>query len=425
MQALPDVVITGIGIVSPIGIGRDAFWSSLMAGRSGIDEIRHFDSSRLPVRIAAEVDGFEPTKYVAKRKQLKIMCRDAQLGVAAAALACESAGISAGAVDPERFGVVLGADRICSAHDEAADSYRPCILDGAFEYDLWATRGMAGTFPLSFLRVLPNMIASHISIAHDARGPNNTIHQAEVSGILAIGEALRTIQRGAADVMLAGGASSQMKPFDCVRRCCMGILSSRQDDPAAAARPFDADRDGQVWGEGAATFVLENRRHAEARGAEILGRILSVASTCAPPKSPKTSEGPRRALQRAIENAVGRADLNGRGLSHVNAHGLSAVTEDRLEAQVLRHTVPDVPVFAPKSYFGNLGAAAGAVEAAVSVLALQQRVIPPTLNYDRPDPACPLQVVRREPTSTNASRALLLNWTSVGQAATAVIAGPN
>ena len=418
-----EVVITGVGVVSPIGIGRERFWTALCRGESGIGQIRLFDPSELPIRIAAEVDDFDPRVYVSNRKGLKVMCRDAQLGVAAATLACRDARISPGHVDPDRFGVVLGADRICNRLEDSVETYRRCLVGGRFDFSRWGTDGLAGSYPLNFLKVLPNMIASHVSIAHDARGPNNTIHHAELSGLMAVAEAARVIQRGSADVMIAGGASSQMTPFDCIRRCVMEILSHRQDNPAAAMRPFDADRDGQVWGEGAAAFILENRQHAQARGAGVLARLLSWAATCEPRSGGVELRG--TGLRRAMGLALGRAELDRHQLGHVNAHGLSTVPDDQFEARALHDVVPDVPVVAPKSYFGNLGAAGAAVEMAVSVLSLGAGLVPPTLNYEHPDPNCPLQVIRDEPLSSSGAPALLVNWTPIGQAAAAVLAGPS
>lgn len=417
-----DLVITGLGVVSPIGIGREEFWTALCERRQGVGRIRAFDPSSLPVQIAAEIDGFSAKQYVTNRKSLKLMCRDAELGVAAAALACQDAGIASDrSVDPQRLGVVLGADRICNAMDESQPAYRRCLVGGHFDFGRWASEGMAASYPLSFLKVLPNMIASHVSIAQDARGPNNTMHQNEVSGLMALGEAARVIERGAADAMIVGGASSQIHPFDCVRRCVMGILSPRQDDPATVMRPFDADRDGQVWGEGAAAFILEDRRHAEARGARVLARVLSWASTCEPPS--RDGRPGATGLPQAVRLALGRAGLDAGRLGHVNAHGLSTVEDDRSEALALHQVVPDVPLTAPKSYFGNLGAAGGAVEMAVSVLSFAAGLVPPTLNYDRPDPRCPLQVICREPLGSSAPVALLVNWTSAGQAAAVAMAG--
>ncbi len=413
-----EIVITGLGVVSPLGIGRTAFWEALSAGRSGIGPITQIDSSGLTVHIAGEVKDFEPKRFITNRKGLKLMSRDAQLGIAASVLACQEAGIAAGVVDPERFGVVLGADRICGSVYESEEPYRRSVVDGHFDIRRWGTHAMPASFPLSFLRVLPNMITSHISIAHDARGPNNTIHHTEVSSLLAVSEAVRVIERGWADVMLAGGASSQMNPFDWARFCKTGVLSLRQDDPSRILRPFDRDRDGKVIGEGAAVFVLESRRHAESRGAVVLGRILGFCSTHEPPTHNRSSES----LQHAIRGALDRAGMQPADVGHVNAHGVSTVDDDRIEAASLRAAVGDVPVTAPKSYFGDLGAAGGAMEAAVSVLALDAGQVPPTLNYEHPDPECPVEVIHGRPLASAQPVALLVNNTPIGQAAAVVIA---
>lgn len=419
MAASREVVITGIGVVCPIGIGKVAVWESLCAGRSGIRPIQSFDASGLPVRIGGEIPDFNPRPFIANRKSLKVMARDSQIGVAASQLACRDAGIAPGGVDPERFGVILGADKISGSIKDSEDGYRKCIVDGQFLFERWGSLALPVTYPLSFLRVLPNMIASHVSIAEDARGPNNTIHQGEVSSLLAITEATRVIQRGAAEVMIAGGASSRMTPFDWCYHCVIGRLSSSQNDPEKVVRPFDADRSGEVYGEGAAAFILEDRRHAEARGAKILGRILGASSTCE--KYNGSMSG--ASLRRAIRQAMAEAGVPPEDLGHVNAHGASTVADDAMEARALQATVPDVPVAAPKSFFGSLGASSGAVEMAVSVLSFCGGLVPATLNYTRPDPCCPVKVVAGQPLTEPKPAALLVNWTTVGQAAAMVVAG--
>jgi 3-oxoacyl-[acyl-carrier-protein] synthase II len=277
---------------------------------------------------------------------------------------------------------------------------------------------MVVTFPLSFLRVLPNMIASHISIAHDARGPNNTIHHAEVSSLLAIAEAARVIERGMADVMLAGGASSELNPFDHVRFSVYGRVSREYEAPATVARPFDAGRTGEVRGEGATVFVLESRRHAEARGATILGRIAGWATACEPRNGPLQGT----ALRQVIGLAVERAGWSPRDVGHINAQGFSTRHDDVLEAQAICGVLGNTPVTAPSSFFGNLSAAGGATEMATSVLGLRRGLVPPTLNYDRPDPGCPLRVVAGECESSPAATALMLNWTPLGQAIAVAVA---
>jgi len=416
---LPEVVITGFGVVSPIGIGRDAFCDALESGRSGIGPIRSFDAASLPIRIAGEVLDFDPKAYVRPRKSLKVMARDAQLGVAASVLAMDEAGLKRDGFDPDRLGVVLGADPINYTLDESRPTYEDCMVDGRFEFRRWG-EAMWKTFPLGFLKVLPNMIASHVSIAHDARGPNNTMHHGELSSLAAVIEAARVIQRGSADIMLAGGASSAVQPMDFIRRAVKGGFSRREDDPAAAVRPFDADRNGQVYGEGAALFELESRPHAEARGAPILGRLLSWAITADGKRATGAPDGSglRRAMEATLEEGGANAGLR---VGHLGAHGLSTREDDRVEARAIHAVLPDVPVTAAKSYFGNLGAAGGAMEMAADLLALQTGKVPPTLNYRRPDPDCPVHVIRAGPLEGAPPVALKLSFSALGQAASVLL----
>ena len=281
---------------------------------------------------------------------------------------------------------------------------------------------MAGSYPLNFLRVLPNMIASHISIIHDARGPNNTIHQNEASSLLAIGEAAAVIERGAADVMLAGGASSQMTPCDCVRRSAMRLLSPRQDDPAAVMRPFDAGRDGQVWGEGAAVFVLESRRSGRIAWSDNPWASAQLGFRLPLPSRRGKRSRRRPAPGNANRPAASRARRPAAGARQ--RQGLSTVRDDPVEAEAIRDVAPNVPVTAPRSFFGSLGAAGGAVETAASVLSFCAGLTPPTLNYERPIAACPLPIVRGEPAAASGGPVLAVNWTAAGQAVCVVLAGP-
>jgi len=417
-----DVVITGLGIVSPIGIGRETFWDSLLAGRSGVAPIASFDASGLPVRIAAEVSDFDPKRYVKPRKSLKVMSRDAQFAVTAADLAWEDAGLNDAALDPDRVGVVIGADRVRNEFSDIEGTFRACRVDGHFNPALWPTVGAAEAYPLMLLKNLPNMLGSHISILKDARGPNNTICLAEASSLLALGEAAAAIQRGAADVMIAGGAASRMHPIDWVRGVLADELSLEVDNPAAASRPFDARRSGAVRGEGGALFVLESRRHAEARGARIWGRVVSWTSSAALQSNGQAALP--AAIERAIRRALELAKLSPAQLGFVSAHGLSTRTHDALEAEALRAALGNRPVVAFKSYFGNLGAGGGAVELAASVLAINERLLPATLNYEQPDAACPIEMVRGEPRGGTGGPALALNYSAAGQVAAIVVAGP-
>jgi 3-oxoacyl-[acyl-carrier-protein] synthase II len=414
-----EIVITGVGVVSPIGIGREAFWDALLAGHCGIGPVTQTNLSGMPPQLVGEVRNFDARMFVANRKSLKVMSRDAQLGIAASTLACRDAGISAGKIDPERFGVVLGADQVCSPIQESEATYGACVMNGRFDFQLWGTKGMAASFPLGFLRVLPNMVASHVSIAQDARGPNNTIHEGEISSLLAVAEAASVIQRGMADVMLAGGASSQMHPLDFVRRMAMGQLSPRRDDPATVVRPFDALRDGYVWSEGAAVLVLESRTHAESRGAKILARVKGCGAAFEAANSLGNLSG--SGLRRAIAAAFEHAAVMPSDMGHVNAHGLSTVRDDALEAAVLADLLPQTPVTALKGHFGNVAAAGAVMELAASVLAIEKGCVPAVRNYEHPDPACPLRIIRDQPLAISRADALCLAWMPFGQAAAVVL----
>ena len=409
-----EVVVTGMGVVSPIGIGNEAFWAALAEGRGGVGPIRSFDASALPVRIAAEVPDFDPKQYVRPRKSLKVMSRDMQFAVASASMAAAQARLEPEVYDPQRVGVVMGADRIRTEFNESVEAFRTAVVDGQFNYDIWSGKGVWESYPLMFLKSLPNLLACHVSIAQDARGPNNTIQQAEASSLLAIGEAARVIERGAADAMFAGGASSRMHPLDWVQSCLSDKLSRRNGASPEAPRPFDTDRDGQVRGEGAAVFLLESRRQAEARGVPILARVLGWGAAFSASPTGDTSKG--GGLAGAITSAMKDARLGPADVGHINAHGAGTFEDDPAEARVLASVLPQAPVTALKSYFGNSFAATGALEMAGSVQALAHDLVPMTLNHRQCDSSCPVQVVHNEPLRGTRRTAMVVNETSLGQA---------
>lgn len=413
-----EIVITGVGVVSPIGIGSEAFWDSLCEGRSGVRRLDLFPQSDLSDTFGADLTEFDPKQYVRPRKSLKVMSRDIQLGFAAADLACGQGGLHERPSDPERLGIVFGADLIHCDLFEMVNAFRGCILNGEFDFARWGEQAMTEMHPLWMLKYLPNMPACHIGIAQDARGPNNSITLGDVSSLSAVAEAMRVIERGHADVMIAGGTGSRIHPAYWIRSKVFE-LSGRSEDPAGASRPFDARRDGAVNGEGAAAFLLETRRHAEARGATVLARILGCAGTFEPCRNGEALRG--RGIRQAISGALRDAGLPPGDVGHVNANGSSTILDDRVEAQAIRDTLADVPVTAPKSFFGNLGAGTGAVELAVSVLALQKGCVPPTLNYQVPDPQCPVNVIHGRPLEVDKPTALALNHTTYGQAVAMVL----
>jgi 3-oxoacyl-[acyl-carrier-protein] synthase II len=407
-----------VGVVSPIGIGADAFWQALCEGRSGVTHLSRFDTSNLPVRIGAEVADFEPKLYIKPRKSMKLMCREIQYAFAAAAMAVEDATLDVSAVDPNLFGIVFGCEMLYGEVDELEELYRGCMVNRQFDFARFGERIRDDMYPLWMLKYLPNMAACHIAISYDARGPNNTISQAEASSLLALVETAATIERGHADVVITGGSGTRISLTPLMYRGDSNL--SHQAEPAIASRPFDALRDGMVNGEGAAAFVVENRAHAEQRGARILARISGFGRTCGVRRNGQLQSG--SALRGAIEESLRSARVQPRDVGHVNAHGVSTVEADASEAQTIQAVLGDVPVTAPKSFFGNLGAGGGAVEMAASVLGFRHGQVPVTLNYRKPDPACPVAVIHDQPLPITDQRvAVLLNMASTGQAVAVVL----
>ncbi|TSA02067.1 MAG: beta-ketoacyl-[acyl-carrier-protein] synthase family protein [Planctomycetaceae bacterium] len=419
MRDTPEVVITGIGIVSSIGIGQEAFWKSLLAGSSGVKTIEAFDASSLPVRFGAHIPDFDPKLYIRPRKSLKVMSREIQMGFAAADMAMIDASLATGTVDPDRFGVVFGSDMIYADLEDLEGTYRRCITAGHFDFSCWAEAAAEELQPLWLLKHLPNMTASHIAIAQDARGPNNSIVLGDVSSLLAISEATSVIQRGWADVMLVGGSGCRLHPNALVARGD-GLLSHRSHDFQKASRPFDRDRDGLVNGEGAGVFVLESLAHAKRRGGRIHARILGTASRCESRHNGTPLSG--RSLVGVIQAILRNTSLTPNDIGHINAHGASSIEVDRVEAAAIAATLGDIPVTAPKSFFGHLGAGSGVTELAVSILGIEHGVVPYTLNYDHPDPLCPVNVVHNGPLRGRPPVAISLNLASTGQAAAVMIA---
>lgn len=415
------VVISGIGVVNPIGVTLTAFWDALQQGRHGIRRISVFDSAGLPMPFAGEVPDFSAKAYLAKeeRKSMKVMSRGIQMAVAAAQLAMDDAGIDKSKLDPTRFGVEFGSGLMASELQElaAAAQVSGTCRPGVVDLQKWGAQGIPVITPLWMLKYLPNMLACHVSILHNAQGPNNTITESDVAGLLAIGEAYHILLRNHADLFLAGGADSKLNPLSMVRQSLFGRLSSCGDGPEKAIRPFDRRRDGMLIGEGAAVLTLEDLGHAQRRGARIYAEIVGFGAAFDRDRSGK-------GLARAMRTALEQADLAPEDIDHINAHGLSTVPSDVWEYNGInalfgRRAEP-VPVFAAKSYFGSLGAASGPSELAASILAARHGRIPRTLNYEELDPACPLAVTRA-PQATATPFVLKLNFTDMGQCAALIL----
>jgi 3-oxoacyl-[acyl-carrier-protein] synthase II len=424
------VVVTGIGVVSPIGIGVDAFWDSLLNLRQGIGPVEMLSASPLPHHVAGEVKGFEAGKHTKtkdQKKSLKVMCRDIQLGVVSAWQALDHAGVVPGAVEPERLGVEFGANLMLCPPPELARACYACLDDqGRFVFEQWGTKGLGDMEPLWLLKFLPNMPACHIGIAADARGPNNSITLDDASGGLVLGEALRVIARGHADIIITGATGTRLHSVKSMHQAMWNKLADAPEGQVPACRPFDLRRNGQIVGEAAATLILEEEEHARKRGAKTYGRILGAGAACVAPKTGNRGDV-RKALALAMKNALADARVTPADVGHICAHASGDPDEDRQEALAIHDVFGDlgskVPVTALKSYFGNSGSGSGVLELAGSLVALSRGFIPATLNYEQPDPACPLNVVAGAHLATSNKIVLKANVTMMGQASAVVACG--
>lgn len=428
MKSECEVVVTGMGVVSPIGIGQDEFYAALTEGRSGVSVIESFEQTDLPMRIGAPVRNFEAKQYVKPRKALKIMCEPIKFGCAAASMAAEQAGLTGSVnedgstvqpVSPDRIGTVLGTETFFADPSEVARVFNSCIVDSDYQHDRWGEFAMRQIQPLWMLKYLPNMAASHISIAADARGPSNSICQGAASGLLAIIEAASLIKRGAADVVLAGGTGSQMALTAMLYRGTE-LLSKNIHAPLSASRPFDAKRDGMVVGEGAGVIVLESKEHAIKRGANIIATFKGWSRLFS---DPNANGGQRKeaAIESSLALAIKDAAMSAAEIGMVNASASGVIEEDRLEAQAIRAVLGDVPVSAHKSNFGNLGPGTSVVELIGGLLALERGNIPPTVNYENADPNCPVNVVAHARELTDLS-VVKTGFSATGQIASVVFA---
>jgi 3-oxoacyl-[acyl-carrier-protein] synthase II len=425
------VVITGLGLITPIGIGASAVWSSLEAGRGAVGRLKAFPVAGLPCDAAGEVDKFDPKAYAlpkhkkALAKSLKFMARDIQLAVAAAEMAIADAGLADGGVDPTRFGVDLGAGLISTELDELVEAINMATSDNdEFDYGIYGREGIEQIEPIWLLKYLPNMLACHISILTDCQGPSNTITEAEAASNVAIGEAARIIAKGRADVMITGGADSKIHPLSLIRMSLLGQMSHWTGDPARACRPFATDRDGWVAGEGAGILILEEIEHARARGAKIYGEVLGFGSGCDARKGGGLDpEGIGTEI--AIRSALRDAGLQPDAIGHVNAHGAATIESDLAESRAFARIFgPEgVPVTALKGYMGNSVSGCGAVELLSSLLGVNRGLIPPAINCDEVDPACRVDLVRSAPRPTENTTFVNSNLTRHGQAAALVVRG--
>ena len=424
------VVITGLGVVSPVGVGIAATFDALVEKRCGIDRITAFDATRFICGLGGEVKDADVRDCVPKsyKKAAKVMARDIELAVIAAYHAAKDAGLKTKClvdrgespgpsdVDSTRFGANIGAGLICADLSELAGALataaenRDLPQKRGFSFAKWGSEGMTNLTPLWLLKFLPNMLACHVTIVHDCQAPSNTITCGEASSHLAVGEAFRIIARGDADICICGGAESKINPMSLVRQGLMGRLATGCDDhPTQACRPFDIARHGMVISEGGGLMILEELEHAKKRGARIYAELIGFgAASSAQHWLRPDPDG--RATAVAMTKALADAGAAPDQVGLVNAFGVGLKEEDASEAAAIREVFGSrggsIPVLATKGAIGNNGAGSGAIDLAVTTMAMHRGVIPPSVNTEQVDPACGINVVRGDPVDCRTDLAL-------------------
>jgi 3-oxoacyl-[acyl-carrier-protein] synthase II len=376
------VVITGLGALTPVGNTADELWSSLIQGRSGIGPITRFDATDFPTRIAGEVRNFDPLNFVDK-KEARRLDPYLQFAIAAAVLAVRDAGLDTGKVDATRFGVLIGSG--IGGITTLLENHKT-LLD----------RGPDRVSPFFIPMLIINMASGLVSMRFGAKGPNSSVVTACATGNHAIGDAFKIIQRGDADVMIAGGAEAIILPLTIAGFCAVKAMTTRNDEPERASRPFDAERDGFVCSEGAGIVVLESREHALNRDARVYAEVRGYGMSgdahhmTAPDPD---GDGAARSMAAALRDAA----VSPGDVGYINAHGTSTPYNDKFETMAIKRVFGDharrLAVSSTKSMTGHLLGAAGGIEAIATVLALHHGILPPTINYEHPDPECDLDYV--------------------------------
>jgi 3-oxoacyl-[acyl-carrier-protein] synthase II len=391
------VVVTGMGMVTPVGSDVERSWAAIRAGRGGVGPITLFDASSFATRIAAEVKGFSLADYRTDAQRWRDHCRTTQFALAAATMAMEHAGLAnADKVDPRRFGVYLGSGEGQQDFPSFVDLVHRSTREGEVDKALFRGLGVELLHPGREAEQEPGTPAGYLAGVFGARGHNATCLTACAASAQAIGEAVEVIRRGAADVILTGGTHSMIHPFGLTGFILLTAMSTRNDDPGRASRPFDRDRDGFLLGEGGGMLVLEELDHARKRGAAIHGEVAGHASTADAFRLTDSHDEGRGAIA-AMVGALADAGLEPKDVDYINAHGTSTKANDSVETLAIKSVMGgrayEVPVSSTKSMTGHLVAAGGAVEAIICLLAIRDGIIPPTINLDNRDAGCDLDYV--------------------------------
>ncbi|MFN8387910.1 MAG: beta-ketoacyl-ACP synthase II [Anaerolineales bacterium] len=404
------VVVTGMGCISPVGNTVRETWEALLAGKSGAGPITHFDASKHKTRFAAEVKGFDPVSHFGAREARK-MDRFTQFATVVTMEGLEQAGLKIDESNRDRVGIVIGT----------GIGGIGTIMEQA---EVMRERGVDRVSPFLIPMMISDGAAGMLAIRTGARGPNMAIATACATGNNAIGEAVEMIRRGAADAMIAGGAEGALVPITMAGMNVIGALSTRNDDPQSASRPFDKDRDGFLMGEGAGVLILESLESAQARGAKILAEVNGYGtSDDAHHVSAPAENGAGAAI--SMQLALDNSGLSIGDIQYINAHGTSTILNDKSETAAIKTVFGEaaysIPVSSTKSMTGHLLGASGAVEAIISILAIREGVIPPTINYHTPDPVCDLDYVPNQPRKAELTHVMSNSFGFGGHNATIVV----
>ena len=438
MNSSARVVITGLGAITPLGSTVTDMWDGLCTNRCGIDKITAFDPVGFSCKLAGQVDDYKIKQHVPKthRKATKLMSRDIELAIIAANEALTNSGLITKAIDPDninieptRIAINLGAGLISCDLVELAPAVAASVNNGNFDLRKWGKDGLDLVTPLWLLKYLPNMLACHIGIIHDIRGPSNTITCAEAAGHLAIIEASQIIARGAADIALAGGAEAKVNPIIMIRQCLLKrTVTENETDPSTACRPFDANAKGSVFGEAAGIITLESLENARNRDAKIYAEIVGAGQSNNINPAYEHLEPDGYGLQIAIEKAMADAQIKPDELDLIIPHGTAIPADDRAEAKAIESALGraamNVAVWPTKSMLSNTGAAAGALDVIAAACAISKGTIPSAKNCDRKADGCNLNIVNQQRQS-QIRYALCCSYTYGGQTAAVVLKRPD
>jgi 3-oxoacyl-[acyl-carrier-protein] synthase II len=428
----PLPVITGLGAITPLGLSYKDLWLAIQQGKCGISRITAFDPAGFTCQIAGQAPEFSIRDYVTKamRKTTKLMSRDIELSIVAADDAFKDAGLITKAFDeqnitinPKRTAITLGAGLISCDLVELAPAVAKSITDGKFDIKKWGADGINLLTPLWLLKYLPNMLACHVGIIHDIQGPSNTITCAEAASQIAIGEAAQIIQRGDADVALAGGGEAKVNPIVHIRQCLLKRATSNyNDNPTAACRPFDTKAAGSVFGEAAGCIVMESPDNAKNRNAKIYAQIAGLGQSCSINPKYESIEPDGKGIQYAIESALEEAKITPQQLDLIIPHGTGILADDAAEAaaihNALGNAIDAIPVFPTKSLVGNTGAAAGAIDVIAACCMMRDGIIPAAKNCE--NNVSKLNITKQE-IKKDIKYALCCSYTYGGQTAAVVL----